>query len=85
MRKEVLCTKPGYSIDLPVAFWTSNSKETLQAINLNGNAANVCIELRTYMQDLDANGEFDWPDFKNIKIEEDKDNDGNLWNWCKSS
>jgi mono/diheme cytochrome c family protein/glucose/arabinose dehydrogenase len=69
--KKSFVLKPGYSID-PVL--SEPQIKEPAAIQFDGNGRMYVLELRTYMQDLDANGEL-MPTSR-ISRWEDKDNDG---------
>jgi len=69
-KRSPLYFKPGYSID-PVL---SDLQSEPAAIQFEWKWRMYVLELRTYMQDLDANG--DWCRLQEISRWEDKDNDG---------
>ncbi|MBB6328414.1 mono/diheme cytochrome c family protein/glucose/arabinose dehydrogenase [Algoriphagus iocasae] len=69
--KKSFVLKPGYSID-PVL--SEPQIKEPAAIQFDGNGRMYVLELRTYMQDIDANGEL-MPTSR-ISRWEDKDNDG---------
>lgn len=70
--KKLFVLKPGYSMD-PVL--SEPQIKEPAAIQFDGNGRMYVLELRTYMQDIDANGEL-MPTSR-ISRWEDKDNDGN--------
>lgn len=70
--KKSFVLKPGYSMD-PVL--SEPQIKEPAAIQFDGNGRMYVLELRTYMQDIDANGEL-MPTSR-ISRWEDKDNDGN--------